>query len=249
MKKTDESGVVTLSVSSLDENTELRPCNTPAAAVGTLFKQLSSLLADKTILPEQDILFDSVSEGCTQLAVRAASGRHDALAAKIQSLTDGQLMPIRETLGKYNCYADLAAESSGFSKRLLPKTVPETYEVFQEETFRGRLINIGGKDETVPVKLLTMQGDTLSLTADTGLARRMAAHLFDFIECTGRGLLEMGAGFSWKPVNKKFKIHDFEVLPAADYDAFLENFRAIESDWRHDENPLEKAAAIRRGDL
>ncbi|STQ99818.1 Uncharacterised protein [Kingella potus] len=250
MKPNIESGVIALSVSMPDATQRLTPETTPAAAVGKLFAQMVELLKSKDIAP-QEILFAGVTEGCTQLAVRVPAGKETAIAAALMSKSETDLAGIKKTLSHYGLCAKIHT-ADGFVRSLIPETKPETYEyeVFQEETFRGKVINIGGKDETVPMKLLTENGE-VSLTIDsTDLARRIGAHLFDYIECTGSGLLKLDAhSLKWQPVGGRFKIHSFEVLPEADYDAFLAKFRLIDSEWGRTADPIQKIEAIRSGSL
>ncbi|MDK4581522.1 hypothetical protein QG025_10240, partial [Kingella kingae] len=53
-----------------------------------------------------------------------------------------------------------------YKKEILPIKIDEpeySYEVSQTETFRGKIIRIGGKDKTVPLTLLTENGEELHL--------------------------------------------------------------------------------------
>lgn len=254
MKKIDEKGVIALSLSSLDESVHLRPETTPAKVLGQYLQSLSQLLLGNGIESE-DILFESITEGCTQIAVHTTPAKQNQLIQNIMNVSDEGYSKFRKQLTKDNYRANIVAkidDNNTFSKNLLPESSEEAffeYEVIQEEAFRGKLVAIGGKDETVPLRLQTDDGETISLTTDSQeLAKKMAHHLFEYLECIGSGVLKLGQDLTWKPVSGKFKIHEFFILPDVNYDEWLSKLRSIESDWSTTDNPIQKIQEIREGE-
>ena len=242
----DKYQSVELHISSLDEQVPLTPKTTPIAELGGYISGLSKLLVGGEIT-ESDLLFNGVTAGSTKIAVRTA--KVGQLQQNLLALTDKQYLPIQTMLRKYGRQASLVG-FDGFVKKLLPASEPFCYEVFQEETFRGEVIRIGGKDDTVPFMLLSERGESINLTVTSKeLARRLAAHLYDFIECHGSGLLRINPEtFQWQPVPGKFHIVDFEVLEEADYAGWLSQLQSIPSLWRETEEPLLLIEEIRGAD-
>ena len=231
MELTGKWGIVSLSVSSPDGG--LSPQTTPLGEIGEYCKKLSQLLSGREI-KETDLLFDDIVEGCTCISIRTA--KTVQISAMLPGLTDEDYAPLLESLKKHGRYAELAY--GDFKKELLPEPDGDAeYEIFQEEVFRGEVIRIGGKDHTVPFTLRTDNGELHLNLRDRDTAVRMAAHLFQYIECSGSGWLRLGKdGFRWLPVPKKFYIDSFTVLE--DDDDWLERFQAVDSDWRRVQDPM-----------
>lgn len=254
MIKIHEKGVFALSISSLDESRHLTPRTTSAQAMQEYLRLFTSLLAQEGVSKEK-IMFEEIREGCTQIALRlSAEEEFERLAYNLRTFGEAPFKKIKNYL-KRNGHRATLFDTQGIVKELVPDTTEDfCYEVYQEDVFRGRLAQIGGKGKkSVSLTLADDDGtDTVSLTVESKeLAQKLAKNLYRFMECQGRGLLRFNPDdFNWKPVADRFCIYDFELLDEADdavYEDWLNRFRAVDSEWQHVADPLAKLQSIREG--
>ncbi|UOP05316.1 hypothetical protein [Conchiformibius kuhniae] len=253
MIKIHEKGVFALSVSSLDENRHLTPRTTSAQAMQEYLRLFTSLLAQEGI-SKDSILFDEISEGCTQIALRPPLQEFERLASSLRMLGE---IPFKKILNclKQNGHRATLLDTQGVVRELIPDTVENfCYEVYQEDVFRGRLVQIGGKGKkNVSLTLADDDGSaTVSLMVESKeLAQKLAMNLYRFMECKGGGILRFHPDdFEWKPVGDKFCIYDFELLDEVNdavYEDWLSRFRAVDSEWRYIADPIAKLESIREG--
>ncbi|UYA62434.1 hypothetical protein NAL19_4424 [Pectobacterium sp. F1-1] len=81
--------------------------------------------------------------------------------------------------------------------------------VRKKAKIQGRLYNVGGKDESVPVKLEGANGETFNCEASPSMAVKLGTLLFQQIRVEGDGEWEKKDGI-WKL--KKLKISSYEEL-------------------------------------
>lgn len=251
MKKIDEKGVIALSISSLDENTHLSPSKTLFSDLNDYMQQFEKALLSNGV-EEQDIFFHGISEGCTQIEVFAVPNRFEQAVDNFVRWVNDDVMGLPKLLWEKRHKAIVQILDSNYEKEILPvEPIKQfAYEVTQTETFRGTLIKIGGKDDSVPFTLQMENGEEISLNiSGRELAQKMAGNLFAKMECTGTGKLILDTKtMQWKPA-RSFRITHFELIEEVDYDEWLRDFRAIESEWQTVENPIEKLANIRKDGL
>jgi hypothetical protein len=136
------------------------------------------------------------------------------------------------------------AELLTFPGRERPKA--QSYGPFaQEGTLDGILISVGGKDETVPLRL--QNGDTTYSNCDTTrtIARELGKHLFEPIRIYGTGRWMRETDNTWTLI--RFRVHRFEVLGKDSLRDTVTALRAVRgSGWKDMADPLAELDDLRR---
>jgi hypothetical protein len=136
------------------------------------------------------------------------------------------------------------AELLTFPGRDRPKA--QSYGPFtQEGNLDGLLIAVGGKDETVPLRL--QNGETTYSNCDTtrAIARDLGKHLFEPVRIYGTGRWMRETDNTWTLI--RFRVHRFEVLEKNSLRDTVTALRAIQgSAWKNMADPLAELADLRR---
>jgi hypothetical protein len=136
-----------------------------------------------------------------------------------------------------------AAELLAFPGRERPKT--QSWGPFNEEgTLDGLLISVGGKDETVPLRL--QNGDTTYSNCDSTrtIARELGKHLFEPVRVFGTGRWTREPDGAWTLL--RFKVHRFEVLGKDSLRDTVTALRAVRgSEWKTMAYPSAELADLR----
>jgi hypothetical protein len=135
------------------------------------------------------------------------------------------------------------AELLIFPGRDRPK--PQIYGPFtQEGNLDGVLISVGGKDDTISLRL--QDGDMIYSNCETNraIARELGRYLFEPIRVYGNGRWVREADGTWCLV--KFKVHRFEALDPTGLRDSVTALRAVRgSGWKDIANPLEELGDLR----
>lgn len=138
------------------------------------------------------------------------------------------------------------AELLAFPGRDRPKDV--SYGPFtQEGNLDGLLIAIGGRDETVPLRL--QNGETVYPSCETTrlIARELAKHLFEPIRVHGSGRWMREPDGTWTLM--RFRVHRFDVLGKDSLRDTVTALRGMRgSGWKDMPDPLAELASGRRDD-
>ena len=135
-------------------------------------------------------------------------------------------------------------ELLAFPGRDRPK-VPSYGPFNQEGHLDGVLIAVGGKDETISIRL--QNGEITYSHCDTtrATARELAKHMFEPVRIHGTGRWMREADGTW--TLSRFRIHRFEVLGN---DSLLETVAALRavpgSGWKDIDDPLAELDDLRR---
>lgn len=126
-------------------------------------------------------------------------------------------------------------------------TVEAVGPITMEGSLDGRLIRLGGRDETVPV-WLENHSTTWKCNTSRGLARELAQHLFGVtLRVSGRGQWFRDEGGNWDC--KQFTIKSFEPLSDAPLGEVLGQLRSIEgATWKKLHDPFGELRRLRHGD-
>jgi hypothetical protein len=182
--------------------------------------------------------FPKVEERVSQ--VRQGSGPKDAMQA---------YKNIDSMLAKDGAIAVLLSPTESsvieFPGRLRPQ--PVRYGSFREVgTLDGRIIRIGGRDETIPVWL--KDGDVVYNCNVRGedVARRLAPYyLSGIVRLHGRGKWVREENGTWKL--EQFDIDDFEVLDDSPMSEVVGKLRAVEGGaWHESDDALSDILGLRR---
>jgi len=90
---------------------------------------------------------------------------------------------------------------------------------------QGRLYRVGGKDETVPVRLEGANGETLHCEASTGIAQQLSALLFKQVRVSGCGAWERLPEGRWRL--RKLKIESFQELDISKASSVLVKMQSL----------------------
>lgn len=186
----------------------------------------------------EPVAFPKVAERVSQ--VREGSAPKDAMQA--YKNIDGML-------AKDGAVAVLLAPGESnvieFLGRLRPK--PVRYGPFREVgTLDGRIIRIGGRDETIPVWL--KDGDIVYNCNVRGeeVARRLAPYYLNgIVRLHGSGKWVREENGIWKL--EQFDVSEFEVLDDSPMTEVVGKLRAVEgSTWHESEDALSDILGLRR---
>ncbi|MDZ7854307.1 MAG: hypothetical protein U5L98_17175 [Halomonas sp.] len=110
--------------------------------------------------------------------------------------------------------------------------------IFKTGSVQGRLYTIGGKDDTVPVRLEGANGETLNCETDIDTAARLAPLLFKQVRIHGKGEWERRQTGGWRL--KKMHISSYEPLEKASLKTAIERMRGVGGIlWHSNEAPHE----------
>jgi hypothetical protein len=137
-----------------------------------------------------------------------------------------------------------SAELLAFPGRTRPKA--QIYGPFnQEGHLDGVLISVGGKDETISIRL--QNGDTTYSNCETNrtIARDLGKHLFEHVRIYGAGRWIREEDGRWTLI--RFRIHRFDVLGTDSLSKTVAALRAVPgSEWKHWKDPLAVLDDLRR---
>jgi hypothetical protein len=117
----------------------------------------------------------------------------------------------------------------------------------QDGNFDGILIAVGGKDDTISIRL--QNGDTTYANCDTTreVARELAKHLFEPVRIHGTGRWVREQDGRWNLL--RFRVHRFETLGKGTLAETVAALRAVRSSgWKTFDDPLAELADIRADD-
>jgi hypothetical protein len=154
-------------------------------------------------------------------------------------------------LAKDNAVAVLIAPGQTnvieFPGRTRPK--PVRYGPFREVgTLDGRIIRVGGRDETIPVWIKDGDVEYHCNVRGEDVARRLAAHYLNgVVRVRGNGKWLREENGSW--VLQQFDIADFEVLDDSPLSEVVGKLRAVEGgEWHESNDALRDVLGLRRDD-
>jgi hypothetical protein len=186
----------------------------------------------------EPIAFPKVDERFSQ--VRRGDGPKDAMLA---------YKNIDSMLAKDDAVAELIAPDQTnvirFPGRLRPK--PVRYGPFREVgTLDGRIIRLGGRDETIPVWLKDGDAEYHCNVRGEDVARRLAPYFLNgVVRVYGSGKWLREENGSW--TLQQFDINDFEVLDESPLAEIVGKLRAVEGGrWHESEDALSDILGLRR---
>ncbi len=236
-----KSSIYELRISSLNEGFNLTPENLPALALAEYIDTLVKLLGGKKY--SSSFTFDGLKQGSAILALK--SDEYDGEIEKKSNYLD----KLNDSLNRNGHKAELKKDNKII---YLFDGQPENkyVEVFQEASFYGQVIKIGGKDETIPLALKDNEGNIVNLTIkDKNLAKEISKYyLGQEIECKGQGILRKGKDHKWFPAPNKFTISSFEVMEDISVSEWIAQLQALPSNWKKETDPNKVCAEIRGND-
>ena len=124
---------------------------------------------------------------------------------------------------------------------------PDTaIEIKKHGSVQGELYQVGGKDESVPVRLAGANGETYLCEATREIASQISPHLYCQVRVSGSGVWVRTDKDGWRL--KKLHIESYKVLSESDLGAALSNLRVNHGvNWGDMEDPHAIAMDLRRG--
>lgn len=167
---------------------------------------------------EDSVHFDSVESGSAQLKSRVEDKAFPLVMNQVREVSGG--LGKKTAVAAYKTLSELmAADGTGASVRSegakifqFPSIKHEAppLRIIKPSSIQGRLYSVGGKDETVPVRIEGANNESLLCEADVAIAERLAQLLFKPVRVHGDGEWVRSNEGEWKLV--KLKISTFTKL-------------------------------------
>lgn len=231
------------------------PDTIPMATLAEYMADFAALLGR-----EHRVHFDRVECGSTRIVGRVEVEDVPKVMNRLRDISRGNLT--RETRSLFEQADDRLANDNAVGRieledeagasaevLLLPgrtRSRPQSYGPFnQEGHLDGVLISVGGKDETISVRL--QNGDTTYSSVETtrAVARELGKHLFEPIRIHGTGRWLRESDGHWTLI--RFRLQSFATLEPGSLRDAVTVLRAVRgSGWKEVEDPLAELDDIRR---
>ena len=208
---------------------EYRPDTLPMKRLGQYLSHLSELMGEA-----EHVHFASVAKGSAMLNVDVNDAHYDKVIMRIREVPNG--LGSKKRLNAYENLQRLMEEDGTGGAILDDLNSPVlSFKKWQADqkplvvskygSVQGRLYLVGGKDDTIPVRLEDANGQTLHCEASTEVAQRLSALLFKQVRVTGHGVWERSVDDRWRL--KKLKVETFTELDASKASSVLEKMRSL----------------------
>lgn len=225
--------------------------------------KLAQYIADFAELlgKEHAIHFEALEGGSTTIVSRAEREDVPKVRHRLNSLKQGTaprelhdlIDRINDRLANDNAIGRILEETEGqnlakvfvFEGRDRPE--PLTYGPFnQDGHLDGLLISIGGKDETISIRLQNGEITYSHINMNRTIARELAPHLFEPVRIYGVGRWMREANGDW--TLQRFRVHRFEVLKQGTLREAVTALRGVKgSGWSEIDDPLAELRDLRHG--
>jgi len=232
----------------------LTPATLPMARLAEYLADLASLAGEKNC-----VHFDQVTEGSAQLNWWVEAGAEPRVRTRL-AVADSTDAPrdiarpfseIQRKLIQDGASAELKDDQSatilyfpGRSERAA-ETIPAFW---QQDEIVGRLVRIGGSDESIHAQLQTERGLLTRFVMSEGVARRIVHHfLGDAIRLIGKAKWRRTPEGEW--ALDAFKVEDFEQLTAGNLLEDIARIRLMNPGrWVDADAPWEELDQVRYGE-
>ena len=216
--------------------------------LGQYLAQLSDLLGEADY-----VHFTSVDEGSAMLNVDIQDAKYDRVLMHVREAPKG--MGTQKRLAAYEKLQKLMQEDGTGGalldegeRALLSFRTPQDDEkplvISKRGSVQGRLYMVGGKDDTIPVRLEGPNGQTLHCEASTEIAQKLSGLLFKQIQVTGQGFWERSVEGQWRL--RKLRIESFTELDASKTSTVLGKMRSLSGlKWAEMDDPHGTALELR----
>jgi hypothetical protein len=225
--------------------------------------KLAEYMADFAALlgKEHAVHFDHLENGSTKIVSRVEFEDVPKVTTRLTEIRNGTaskelarlVAQIDDRLANDNAIgrvlfrqaADQAtAELLAFPGRDRPKA--QSYGPFnQEGHLDGVLIGVGGKDETISIRLQNGEINYSHCDTTRTIARELGKHMFEPVRIYGTGRWMREVSGQWTLL--RFRIHRFDVLGTESLRETVAALRAVPgSGWKNIDDPLEELDDLRR---
>lgn len=225
--------------------------------------KLAEYMADFAALLGKDnaVRFAGLQKGSTKIAARIEYEDLPKVTARLNDVRRGNptkdmakvFDQIDDRLANDNAVGRIYIDGADGAVALLAfpgrtRQKPQSYGPFnQEGHLDGILISVGGKDESISLRL--QNGDTTYTNCDTTrhIARELGKHLFEPLRIHGTGRWTREANGKWTLL--RFRVHRFDVLKTDNLSDTVSTLRSITgSKWKDVVDPLAELENLRRDD-
>jgi hypothetical protein len=132
-----------------------------------------------------------------------------------------------------------------YSETLPMKRLPTVRE---HTEIHGRIIRLGGRDETIPVSLMTHEGEVIACAANIDMAKKLKDYLLEpvYVILSGMGKWTRQSSGGWKL--SEFIVNEVSPMDDSEFDDALRRIQALGSGWDIEENPEAALLSLRHGD-
>ncbi len=214
------------------------PATMPMERLGQYLTELAKLLGDVQLVHFRELL-----EGST---VAVAEVEHEAIPKVLERVhvTRSRGGPpdamqafkaINRLLREDNATGSLGRKHDrrpllSFAGKL--EAVSRTIVTHRHGTVDGKLVRIGGTDQTIHA-VLQSEGQQLSgIHMDEAVAKRLAPLLLEYVRLEGSGRWERDSDGRWTLTS--FRVQSFQSLDTAPLTAVLEKIRKVGTGWSDD---------------
>lgn len=197
--------------------------------LGQYLAHLSDMLGEV-----EHVHFSSVANGSAMLNVNIDELHYQKVLTRVRDVPNGMgpkkhrsayraLQQLMDEDGTGGAILDNAeAPVLSFRKR---QEDEKPLVVNKSGSVQGRLYMVGGKDETIPVRLEGANGETLLCEASIEVAQQLSALLFKQVRVSGPGAWERSSEGRWRL--RKLKIESFQELDTSSAGSVLAQMQSL----------------------
>lgn len=198
----------------------------------------------------------SVTKGSACLNIEPSTTEaYNQAVMTIKSLYDSDRLSQR-VLSAYNKMEDAANRDKYIPEIYINKEKVFSFPQKQKKdnvinlskatSIQGVLYNIGGKDETIPVRIADSSGNTIFATTNKKLAGELASHLFETVRLSGEGYWERTEDKGWEL--KRLKVESYQILQDMSIRNAINALKEIGGNrWNEEEDPYLTLQKMRDG--
>jgi len=212
------------------------PENLPLSRMAEYVSALAELIGD-----DVQASFERVTKGSAQLKINIRDDDAEIAVNKIRlasSADEGSSArrgyeKIQSLLASDKTSAEFRPHKGAVILNFpgAPKNVLRLATLKETGEINGRIIKVGGRDETIPISIRIPDGSVVSCTANVEMARKLKRYLLEPIDVIlfGEGKWQRTESGAWEIID--FRILDVSEIDFANFDAELEKVRSAGSGW------------------
>jgi len=208
---------------------ECSPDTLPMKRLGQYLAHLSDMFGEV-----EHVHFSSVSKGSAKLNVDIEDLHYQKVLTHVREVPNG--MGPRKNQAAYRALQKLMDEDGTGGAILDNSEAPilsfrkrqddeKPLVINKPGSVQGRLYMVGGKDDTIPVRLEGANGETLLCEASTEMAKQLSALLFSQVRVNGQGIWERSPEGRWSL--RKLKIESFQPLDTSKASSVLATMQSL----------------------
>lgn len=216
--------------------------------LGQYLSHLSDMLGEV-----EHVHFSSVSKGSAMLNVEIEELHYQKVLTHVREVPKG--LGLKKHQAAYKALQKLMDEDGTGGAILDNAEAPvlsfrkrqdddKPLVVNKPGSIQGRLYLVGGKDETIPVRLEGANGETLLCEATTDIAQQLSGLLFKQVRVSGHGTWERSSDGRWRL--RKLKVESFQELNTSNASSVLATMQSLGGlKWADMDNPHTVAKDLR----